>query len=156
VDRAKQALFKSALEPQGESRFEPTSYGFRPGRKPADAIKAIWNSLFRKAKWVLDADIEKCFDRIDHEYLLKKLGYETNSLIYQQIHAWLKAGILERGQPFPGTNPGGTPQGGVISPLLANIALDGMIESIAQAVEKHHGKQAVGNTSTSIGMQMIL
>ncbi|MGC9505481.1 group II intron reverse transcriptase/maturase, partial [Baaleninema sp.] len=135
-DRATQALVKMALEPQWEAVFEPNSYGFRPGRSCQDAIVAIYQTIKHKAKWVLDADIAKCFDRIDHGVLLGKL--ETFPAIRRQIRAWLKAGVIDSGQLFP-TNEG-TPQGGVISPLLANIALHGMEESIKDLVEKLPGK----------------
>ena len=74
-DRALQALVKLALEPEWEARFEPNSYGFRPGRSCQDAIEAIFNAIRYKAKYVLDADIAKCFDRIDQEALLKKIKY---------------------------------------------------------------------------------
>ena len=131
-DRAVQALTKMALEPQWEAVFEPNSYGFRPGRSCHDAIGAIFNAIRYKPKWVLDADIAKCFDRIDHKGLLNKL--ETFPAIRRQIRAWLKAGVIDTGQLFP-TNEG-TPQGGVISPLLANVALHGMEESIKDLVER--------------------
>ena len=72
-DRAAQALATLALEPEWEARFEPNSYGFRPGRSAHDAIEAIWHGINRKPKYVLDADIAPCFDRIDHQALLKKL-----------------------------------------------------------------------------------
>ncbi len=72
-DRALQALLKLVLEPEWEARFEPNSYGFRPGRSAHDAISAIYNCINQRAKWVLDADIEKCFDRIDHQRLLTKV-----------------------------------------------------------------------------------
>jgi RNA-directed DNA polymerase len=121
-DRAAQALVKLALEPEWESRFEPNSYGFRPGRSVHDAIEAIFLSIKSKPKYVLDADIEKCFDKISHEKLLTKLN--TIPSLRRLIRAWLKAGVLEDGV-FNQTEQG-TPQGGVISPLLANIALHGM------------------------------
>lgn len=132
-DRAKQALVKLALEPQWEAQFEANSYGFRPGRSTHDALEAVYLSIVRKPKYVLDSDIEKCFDRISHKYLLKKL--DTTSEIRKQIKSWLKAGIFNS-DPFI-RNKGvlnevnaGTPQGGVISPLLANIALHGIEEEI--------------------------
>lgn len=121
-DRALQAVVKNALEPEWEAHFEPNSYGFRPGRNPHDAIKAIWGSIRQKPKYVLDADIAKCFDKINHDALLKKLNYKGS--IRQQIKAWLKSGVIDNGV-FEETTQG-TPQGGVISPLLANIALDGL------------------------------
>ena len=128
-DRALQALLKLALEPEWEARFEPNSYGFRPGRSCHDAREAIFQAIVQKSKYVLDADIAKCFDRIDHEALLRKLN--TSPTIRRQIRAWLKAGVMDGGQLFPTSE--GTPQGGVISPLLANIALHGMEERISKA-----------------------
>jgi RNA-directed DNA polymerase len=134
-DRAKQALCKLALEPEWEARFEANSYGFRPGRSCQDAMEAIFSSLRNHSKdkeyhkYVLDADISKCFDQIDHTYLIKKIN--TLPEMEVQINAWLKAGILEeltentRWKDIP-ENTKGTPQGGIISPLLSNIALHGM------------------------------
>jgi RNA-directed DNA polymerase len=121
-DRALQALVKLALEPEWEARFEPNSYGFRPGRSCHDAIAAIFDSIRFKAKYVLDADIAKCFDRIDQEKLLIKLN--TFPTMRRQIKSWLKSGVMDGKELFPTSE--GTPQGGVISPLLANIALHGM------------------------------
>ncbi len=125
-DRALQALVKMAMEPEWEARFEPNSYGFRPGRSCHDAIGAIYIAVNKKAKYVLDADISKCFDRINHDVLLSKLN--TYPTLQRQIRAWLKAGVMDGRQLFP-TNEG-TPQGGVISPLLANVALHGIEELI--------------------------
>lgn len=130
-DRALQALVKLALEPEWEARFEENSYGFRPGRSSHDAIEAIFNSVRYKAKYVLDADIAKCFDKINQDKLLEKIG--TYPTLRQQLKAWLKAGVLDGKQLFPTIE--GTPQGGVISPLLANIALHGMEERIKQFAE---------------------
>ena len=127
-DRALQALVKLALEPEWEARFEPNSYGFRLGRSCQDAIDAIYGSINKKPKYVLDADIAKCFDRINHEALLGKLN--TFPTIRRQVRAWLKAGVMDGKQLFPTSE--GTPQGGVISPLLANIALHGMEERVKQ------------------------
>ena len=121
-DRARQCLVKLALEPEWEAKFEPNSYGFRPGRGCHDAMEAIFNALRSKTAYVLDADIAKCFDRIDHQYLLNKL--KTFPAMRRQIKAWLKAGVLDGKRLFP-TNDG-TPQCGVISPLLANVALHGL------------------------------
>ena len=121
-DRALQALLKHAIEPEWEALFESNSYGFRPGRSCQDAIKQIKNAIQSKAKYVLDADIAKCFDKINHLALLQKLGYTGK--FRQQLKAWLKSGVIDQ-KVFTATSEG-TPQGGVISPLLANVALHGM------------------------------
>ena len=125
-DRALQALVKLALEPEWEAKFEGNSFGFRPGRSAHDAVEAIFKGVSQKAKFVLDADIAQCFDRIDHNALLKKLN--TFPSLRQQIKSWLKSGVMDKGV-FSDTSKG-TPQGGVISPLLANIALHGIEEYI--------------------------
>jgi RNA-directed DNA polymerase len=121
-DRALQALVKRALEPEWEAKFEPNSYGFRPGRSPHDALGAIFIAINQQPKYVLDADIAQCFDRIDHAALLQKLA--TFPRLTRLITRWLKAGILDQGV-FTETEAG-TPQGGIASPLLANIALHGL------------------------------
>ena len=131
-DRAMQALVKLALEPEWEAKFEPNSYGFRPGRSAHDAISAIFTNIAQRAKYVLDADIEKCFDRIDHAYLLGKL--KTIRSIERLVRGWLKAGIIDQGQTlFP---KAGTPQGGVASPLLANVALHGLEQHLGSLYER--------------------
>lgn len=120
-DRAMQALIKLAMEPEWESRFEANSYGFRPGRSCQDAIEAIHTTLSQggSSEWILDADISGCFDNIDHDALLKR------TLAFKQtLRRWLKAGPVELGK-FSSSDAG-TPQGGIVSPLLANIALDGL------------------------------
>jgi RNA-directed DNA polymerase len=136
-DRALQALVKLALEPEWEAKFEPNSYGFRPGRSCHDAIEAIFLNIRYKAKYVLDADIAKCFDRIDHKALLSKI--HTYPTLSRLIKKWLKAGYCVDRNLFP-TNDG-TPQGGVISPLLANIALHGMEERVKQYAETLKGNK---------------
>lgn len=128
-DRAAQALVKLALEPEWEAKFEPHSYGFRPGRSCHDAIEALFSSLHDKAKYVLDADIAHCFDRISHQALLTKL--QTFPALARIIRAWLTAGVLDGQTLFP--TEAGTPQGGVLSPLLANIALHGLETHITAA-----------------------
>ena len=121
-DRARQALVKLALEPEWEAVFEANSYGFRPGRSAHDAIEAIYNHIRLKPKYVLDADIEKCFDRIDHQALLNKLS--AIAPITKLVRGWLKAPVIDHDQiHYP---LAGTPQGGVISPLLMNVALHGL------------------------------
>jgi RNA-directed DNA polymerase len=128
-DRAKQALALLALEPEWEAKFEPNSYGFRPGRSSHDAIEAIYSNLHHNVdKLVYDADIRQCFDRIDHSALLAKLG--SFPLMGRQIQAWLQAGIMDEYANTPRCSTMGTPQGGIISPLLANIALHGLEEHL--------------------------
>ena len=122
-DRCLQAIVKNALEPCWEAQFEGTSYGFRPGRSPHDAIEKIYLSIRPngKKKWVVDADIKGCFDNIDHKQLMNTIG---NFQGRRLIREWLKAGYVDN-NVFHNQEIG-TPQGGIISPLLANIALHGM------------------------------
>ena len=137
VDRATQALVTQALEPEWEARFEANSYGFRPGRSCQDAIFAIFVSINKQPKWCLDADIAKCFDRISHVPLLDKM--QTSPTIRRQVRAWLTAGVMDHGELFP--TPMGSPQGGCVSPLLANIALHGMETDLV-----HHCQLKAGET----------
>lgn len=105
-DRALQALVLQALEPEWEARFEPNSYGFRKGRSCHDAIEAIFNCIRYKPKFVLDADVSKCFEKINHKALLRKLN--TSPTTRRQIGAWLKAGVIDKKQLFPTSE--GAPQ----------------------------------------------
>jgi RNA-directed DNA polymerase len=150
-DRALQALVKLTLEPEWEARFEPNSYGFRAGRSCQDAVEAIFLAIRQKPKYVLDADIAKCFDRIDHETLLNKLN--TFPTIRRQIRAWLKAGVMDGKQMFPTSE--GTPQGGVISPLLANIALHGMEERIKQYADTLPTRSGQGKRDNRRSLSLI-
>ncbi|MCP5015796.1 MAG: group II intron reverse transcriptase/maturase [Ketobacter sp.] len=120
-DRAMQALYLLALDPVAETTGDPNSYGFRKGRSTADAIEQCFNLLSRRhsAQWILEADIRSCFDTISHKWLETHIPLEKPVL--QQ---WLKAGFIYNGTPFP-TNEG-VPQGGIISPVVANLALDGL------------------------------
>lgn len=124
ADRALQALALNALEPEWEARFEPRSYGFRPGRGCHDAIVAIHTTASRqdaRRLWVLDADLEAAFDRLSHQHILRSLGtFPARELVRQ----WLRAGVLEDSRIT--LTREGTPQGGVISPALMNVALHGM------------------------------
>ena len=154
-DRAAQCLVKMALEPEWEAKFEPNSHGFRPGRSCQDAIRAIFLAIKQKSKFVLDADISQCFDKIDHRKLLRKLN--TYPSLRRQIRAWLKAGIWQD-YKFSDTTEG-TPQGGVISPLLANIALHGMEERIKKyaetlAMKDYRGKQ-IGKRDKRTSISLI-
>src|ERR1035438_7900411 len=124
LDRCHQARVVNALEPEWEARFEPRSYGFRPGRGCHDAIEAVYEVVKGKRPkrlWALDADLAGAFDRIAHDHILTMLGtFPARGMIRQ----WLKAGVVEQGR-FHRTEEG-TPQGGVASPLLLNVALHGM------------------------------
>jgi len=134
-DRAKQMVAYFALCPQWEAIFEKESYGFRPGRSVLDAIEYVFKGISRKPKWVLDADITKCFDTINHDYLLDKCC--TYPEMRKQLRSWLKAGILDGDSyAFPEM---GTPQGGIISPLLANIALHGLREAVDASINTRKG-----------------
>lgn len=120
-DRAMQALYLLALDPVAETLADPNSYGFRKERCPADAIAQCFNVLSRRSapEWVLEGDICSCFDRISHHWLLAHIPLER-----AMLGKWLKAGYMEQGTFHPTEE--GTPQGGVISPVLANMALDGL------------------------------
>src|SRR6266508_3666626 len=125
ADRCHQGRVRNALEPEWEARFEPKSYGFRPGRGCHDAISAIYTICCgprAKRVWALDADLAAAFDKIDHSRLLEALG---SFPARDMVRAWLKAGVFEAGKGFAPTEEG-TPQGGVISPLLLNVALHGL------------------------------
>ena len=141
VDRVIQARVVNALEPEWEARFEPKSYGFRPGRGCHDAIESIYKTVSGKAArrvWVLDADLAAAFDRIDHQRLLSAVGtFPARGLIGR----WLTAGVVDRGRFAPTGE--GTPQGGVVSPLLLNVALHGMEVAAGvryRTVGRHAGK----------------
>ncbi|MGW3544731.1 reverse transcriptase domain-containing protein [Nocardia niigatensis] len=139
-DRVLQARVKNALEPEWEARFEPRSYGFRPGRSCQDAIAAIyWTAKGRASKrvWVLDADLAGAFDHIDHEHLMTMLGgFPARGL----IRGWLKAGVMDRGRFAPTEE--GTPQGGVISPLLLNVALHGLESAAGCRYQTGKGRES--------------
>jgi RNA-directed DNA polymerase len=124
VDRCLQAVTVGALEPEWEARFESRSYGFRPGRGCHDAIQAVFVTA-RGARcqrlWVLDADLAAAFDNLNHEHLLGMLG---SFPARQMISGWLRSGVLDQGRLT--LTERGSPQGGVISPLLMNVALHGM------------------------------
>jgi RNA-directed DNA polymerase len=119
-DRVVQYVVKAAIEPFWEAEFGSESYGFRPAMGTQDARADLFSCVNKKHKWVLDADIKGCFDNIDHQFLLSKITKHARPLIKQ----WLKRGVMD-GEVYERTERG-TPQGGIISPLLANIALDGM------------------------------
>jgi RNA-directed DNA polymerase len=127
VDRAQQQRVRNALEPEWEARLDRRQYGFRPGRGCHDAIEMIYTAVAAKGAkrdWVFDADLKSAFDKIDHNFLLDRIGTFPAR---EQIRAWLKAGVVDRGRYSPTDE--GTPQGGPLSPLLLNIALQGMEEA---------------------------
>jgi len=147
IDRCHQARVRNALEPEWEARFEPRSYGFRPGRSCQDAIGAIYASChgpLAKRLWALDADLAAAFDKISHDHLLSAIG---SFPAREMIRDWLKAGVFEPGKGFAPTGEG-TPQGGVISPLLMNVALHGLEEAAGvryQTAGVHAGETKPGS-----------
>ena len=143
-DRALQSLVKLALEPEWEAHFEPNSFGFRPGRSAHDALEAIFNAIRQKPKYVLDADIAKCFDKINHEALLSKIN--TFPTLRRQLKAWLKSGVIDSSKLCQTSE--GTPQGGVISPLLANIALHGIEEKLNEFAQTLDIRNAKGHQTS--------
>jgi RNA-directed DNA polymerase len=128
MDRCHQNRVKNALEPEWEARFEPRSYGFRPGRSCQDAIEAIYDTCKGRGAtrvWTLDADLAAAFDKLDHSHLMTAIGsFPARGM----IRNWLKAGVFEPGKGFAPTEEG-SPQGGVISPCLLNVALHGLEEA---------------------------
>ncbi|EDR2899184.1 hypothetical protein AAN93_002909 [Salmonella enterica subsp. enterica] len=124
-DRAMQALYLLALEPVSETTADQRSFGFRSGRSTADAIEQCFKVLARRIapKWILEGDIKGCFDNISHDWLLRHIP--TDSMILKK---WLAAGYMEKRQLFP--TDAGTPQGGIISPTLANLVLDGLEDKL--------------------------
>lgn len=121
-DKAKQTLAVMALSPQWEAQFEPNSYGFRPGRSVLDAMEAIFLSLHKKQKWVLDVDISKCFERVNHEILARKCN--TFPQMEKQVKAWLEAGVLIKSCLWRSLSS--VQKTHALSPLLVNIALHGL------------------------------
>ena len=132
--RAMQALYLQALEPVAETLADPNSYGFRPKRSTADAIGQCFNALGSKhsAEWIFEGDIKACFDRLSHKWLQDHIP--TDKLILEK---WLAAGYMEEGIVYP--TEAGSPQGGIASPALANMALDGL-EAAARKAAPHRQK----------------
>ncbi len=130
-DRVVQASLKLVLEPIFEADFRPCSYGFRPKRRAQDAIAEIHHMASHSYEWVLEADIEACFDEIDHAALLGHVRHRIgDKRVLGLVKAFLKAGILGEDGVERDTVTG-TPQGGILSPLLANIALSGLDDHFA-------------------------
>ncbi|MDO1451650.1 group II intron reverse transcriptase/maturase [Rhodocytophaga aerolata] len=132
-DRAMQALYAAALQPVAETLADPNSFGFRKQRATIDAIEYCFAWLSRKdsPQWVLEADIRSCFDRISHDWLIKNVPMDK-----QILTKWLKAGFMDKNLLHPSEE--GTPQGGIISPILANLALDGLQSALATRFKKVH------------------
>ena len=130
-DRAMQALHLLALEPIAETKADPNSYGFRRWRSTHDAAEQLFINLARtdSPQWIMDADIAGCFDNISHEWLLNNIPMDKDIL-----RKWLKSGFVEKQRLFPTTQ--GTPQGGIISPVLANMTLDGMEKVLGERFRK--------------------
>jgi RNA-directed DNA polymerase len=128
-DRAMQALWLLALNPVAETTADPNSYGFRPRRSTADAIEQCFIALAKRdsAQWVFEGDIRGCFDNISHDWLLENVSMDTDVL-----RKWLQAGFVDNGVLFP--TEAGTPQGGIASPVLANLALDGLEDAVRSAL----------------------
>ena len=133
LDRAQQALHMLALAPVAEMRADRNSYGFREGRCCADAIGQCFNALAKSYApvWVLEGDIKSCFDEISHAWLLEHIPMDRRTLAQ-----WLRAGFMENKRLFPTT--AGTPQGGIASPVLANLTLDGLEPVIRAAIKPRH------------------
>lgn len=134
-DRAMQALHLLGLEPVAEAMSDPNSYGFRKHRSTADAMGQIFVCMSKKAsaEWVLEADIKGCFDHINHDWLVRHVPMNKTIL-----HKWLKAGVVHKGQLM--STDEGTPQGGIISPTLANMALNGLESDLLTHLGDKHGK----------------
>ncbi|AOZ00676.1 group II intron reverse transcriptase/maturase [Cupriavidus sp. USMAHM13] len=134
LDRAMQALYLLALEPVSEGTSDPNSYGFRINRSTADAMSQLFLNLSKKAsaRWILEADIRGCFDHISHDWLEHNVPMDKVVL-----RKWLKAGVVFQGQ-FQATEAG-TPQGGIISPTLANVALNGLEAQLAEFLRAKRG-----------------
>ena len=139
TDRVVQAALKLVLEPIFEADFQPCSYGFRPNRRAADAIAEIHHFTSKRYEWVLEADIEACFDMIDHTALMDRLRCRIgDKRVLALVKAFLKAGVLTTVGTTEGTITG-TPQGGILSPLLANIALSVLDDEFARRWDHEMG-----------------
>lgn len=140
-DRAMQALHLLALEPVAETTGDPNSYGFRRARSTADAIQQCHCCLSHandSAEWVLEGDIQGCFDNISHAWMLTNIPTDT-----EVLQKWLRAGFVDSRTWFP--TEAGTPQGGIISPVLANLTLDGLEQLLWDKFRPRHGPRLFGS-----------
>jgi RNA-directed DNA polymerase len=131
-EQARQTLVRQALEPEWEAKLAPHTYGFRPGRASWDALAAVFPRIKFRPQYMLNVDLAKCVDRIDHQALLAKLQAPPG--IRRHVRAWLRSGMMEDAAFAP--TLAGTPHGGSVSPLLALIALHGMDAAITQVYPK--------------------
>lgn len=145
LDRAMQALHLLGLEPVAETTSDPNSYGFRRNRSTADAMGQIFVCTSRKAsaQWVLEADIEGCFDHINHEWLVRHVPMNKTIL-----RKWLKAGVVHQGRLSPTEE--GTPQGGIISPTLANMALNGLEGGLIEHLGARFGRSKIKGLKVNV------
>ena len=145
LDRAMQALHLLGLEPVAETTSDPNSYGFRRNRSTADAMGQIFVCTSRKAsaQWVLEADIQGCFDRINHEWLVRHVPMNKTIL-----RKWLKAGVVHQGRLSPTEE--GTPQGGIISPTLANMALNGLEGGLIEHLGARFGRSKIKGLKVNV------
>ena len=145
LDRAMQALHLLGLEPVAETTSDPNSYGFRRNRSTADAMGQIFVCTSRKAsaQWVLEADIEGCFDHINHEWLVRYVPMNKTIL-----RKWLKAGVVHQGRLSPTEE--GTPQGGIISPTLANMALNGLEGGLIEHLGARFGRSKIKGLKVNV------
>ena len=135
MDRAQQALHLLALEPIAETTADLNSYGFRPERSTADAGEQCFTVLCKRtsAQWVLEGDIKGCFDNISHDWMVANVPMDKAIL-----SKWLKAGYVYQNELFP--TDADTPQGGIISPVLANMTLDGLEAMLAEKFPRQNGE----------------
>jgi RNA-directed DNA polymerase len=151
-DRVVQAALKLVLEPIFEADFQPCSYGFRPGRRAHDALAEIHLLASHSYEWVVEGDIEACFDTIDHTALLQRMRRRVgDKRVLGLVRAFCKAGILTEAGQVQDTITG-TPQGGILSPLLANIALSVLDEHFAEAWQQTMGTNAQRRTRKARGL----
>ncbi|WP_411956029.1 reverse transcriptase domain-containing protein [Clostridium sp. FP1] len=146
-DRIFQNIVKNALEPQWEAKFGPSSYGFRPKRRTQDAIVNLFTKLSSRStrQWIFEGDFKGCFDNLNHKYIMDCLkGFPAKNTIYK----WLKAGYIDNNS-FNDTHSG-TPQGGLVSPLLANIALHGMEEELGVRYHIDGGNHTLARNSVGV------
>lgn len=145
LDRAMQALYLLALEPVIESTSDPKSYGFRPDRSTADAMTELFHLLAPEVApvWVLEGDIKGFFDNINHDWLCRNVPMDRTVL-----RKWLRAGVIDRRQIM--ATEAGTPQGGIISPCLANATLNGLETQLKRHLAKKLGVKKAGRTKVQV------